>query len=139
MKDAIMRLTAALAALLIFATPALAQERDPGARQVLVDLAYVLGQAHALRQVCEPGDQHWRTRMLGLVEAEGTDRAFAERLRGQFNAGYVAGQAQFNACTPEARKAETQAASRGAALASRMSQARVPLQPDSLAQSPRPG
>jgi uncharacterized protein (TIGR02301 family) len=137
-----MRLTAALAALaalLIFATPALSQERDPGARQVLVDLAYVLGQAHALRQVCEAGDQHWRTRMLGLVEAEGNDHAFAERLRGQFNAGFVAGQAQFTTCTPEARKAETQAAARGAALASRMSQARVPLPSDSLAQSPGPG
>jgi uncharacterized protein (TIGR02301 family) len=134
-----MRLPTILAAILMFATPILAQERDPGARQVLVDLAYVLGQAHGLRQVCEPTDQHWRTRMLGLVEAEGTEHAFAERLRGQFNAGFVSGQAQFASCTPEARRAESQAAARGAALASRMGQARIVKTPDSLAPSPGPG
>ena len=77
--------------------------------------------------------------MLGLVEAEGSDHTFAERLRGQFNAGFVAGQAQFTACTPETRKAETAAAARGAALANRMGQARVPLPPDLLAPSKAPG
>jgi uncharacterized protein (TIGR02301 family) len=130
-----MRRFAILAALLVvLPTAALAQERDPAARQAVVDLAYVLGQAHALTQLCDPGDQHWRSHMLAMVETEGDDHAFAERLRGQFNTGYLSGQQQFTSCSPESRRAQSQVAARGAAIAKRLGQARVPQAPtDSLA------
>ena len=56
------------------ATPALAQERTPAERQVLVDLAYVLGESHALRQTCEgAGDMLWRSRMEEMLRVEAAD------------------------------------------------------------------
>jgi uncharacterized protein (TIGR02301 family) len=136
-----MRFALTLLAVLAVAAPALApgaaqaQERDPAARQTLIDLAYILGEAHALRQICMPGDQHWRGRMSGIVETENADHGFAERMRQQFNTGYVARQSQFTACTPESRKAESDVASRGAALARRMGSIRIPTAPlpDSVA------
>ena len=64
-------LVPALAALLLTAPsplPAHAQEREPADRQRLLDLAYALGQSHALRQACEgAGDQFWRARMMRLI------------------------------------------------------------------------
>ena len=123
-------------ALLIALLPGavLAQDRDPASRQALVDLAFVLGQVHALTQLCDPGDQHWRTRMLAMVETDGGDHAFAERLRGQFNTGYISGQSQFTACSAESRRAQAQVAARGAAISKRLGQARTSQpSPDSLA------
>src|SRR4051812_12140614 len=115
-----MRLFAALLVVLAVATPAVAQEREPASRQTLMDLAYVLGEAHALRQVCSPGDQHWRVRMGSMVDSENAEHGFSERLRQNFNTGYLARQAQFTACSPESRKAESDVAGRGAGLARRM-------------------
>ena len=130
-----MRLSAALVLLIALAPGAvLGQDRDPTSRQALVDLAYVLGQAHALTQLCDAGDQHWRSRMLAMVETEGGDHGFAERLRGQFNTGYISGQSQFTACSAESRRAQSEVAGRGAAISKRLGQARTPPpSPDSLA------
>lgn len=134
-----MRRAAVLVAVLsLVAAPALGQDRDPAARDALVSLAYVLGQAHALTQLCAPGDQHWRSRMLSMVQTEGADHAFAERLRGQFNAGYLAGQARFPACSPASRAVESEVEAQGAALARRIGQASV-TPPDSLARPGGPG
>ena len=114
---------AALAALLI-AAPALAQDRTPVQRQTLTELAYVLGQSHALRQVCMgASDQFWRERMTRLVRNEAPDPAFDTRLRDSFNAGFSQAQAQYTACGPESRAAEARSANRGKALSSTLARA----------------
>ena len=111
-----------LVALLLTATPALAQVRPPAERQTLGELAYALGESHALRQLCMgPGDQYWRDRMLRLTEVEDSEAAFDAVIRERFNTGYAAGQAQAQDCAPESRRAEAAAAARGQALAQKLS------------------
>jgi len=102
----------------IIAGPAAAQDRAPADRQTLTDLAFLLGQSHALRQVCEgPQDQYWRSWMGRLLESEAPDDAFDRRLRDGFNTGFAAAQARFPVCS-EASKAEAgRTAQRGRALA----------------------
>jgi uncharacterized protein (TIGR02301 family) len=130
-----MRIVPLTLVLLAIATPSLGQQREPVQRQVLVDLAYVLGEAHSLRQLCAgPADQFWRNRMLKLIETEGADHGFEQRLRETFNTGYVARQAQFTQCSRQSRDAETRVAARGQELAKRLIVAPPPPpQPDSLA------
>jgi uncharacterized protein (TIGR02301 family) len=120
-----MRLAALLSILVLaLAAPlAMAQERAPAERQVLLDLAYTLGEAHALRQACEgEGDQYWRDRMARLIEVEAADEGFTAQLQGKFNAGYNGRQAEFPTCTPESRKALAATAQHGQGLADKMSQ-----------------
>ena len=108
----------AFAAAVALTTPALAQDRTPTQRQTLVELAYVLGQSHALRQACMgPQDQYWRERMTRLVATESPDTAFDTRLRDSFNSGFSTSQAQFPSCGPESRTEEARAAAHGKALA----------------------
>ena len=130
-----MRIVPLVVLALAVATPVLGQQREPVQRQVLVDLAYVLGEAHSLRQLCAgPADQFWRGRMLKMIETESTDHAFEQRLRETFNTGYVARQAQFTQCSAQSREAETRVAAHGQELARRLIVAPPPPpQPDSLA------
>ena len=97
------------------AAPAWAQERSPADRQTLVELAYALGQSHALRQVCNGGsDYYWRRRMQQLVSAEQPDGPFNRRLADSFNDGFVASRQAFPACNAAAKaEAETVAAKGG--------------------------
>ena len=114
-----MRLFLILIALL--ASPAFAQERGPGERQILVDLAYVIGEAHALRQTCNgEGDQFWRNRMMTLLDAENADLPFTERLRSAFNGGFLARRQMHPVCLPETRAAEDQVSAKGQDLARRL-------------------
>jgi uncharacterized protein (TIGR02301 family) len=115
-------LNALLALAALFGTgPALAQDRGPVERQTLLDLAFTLGESHALRQVCEgAGDQYWRARMMRMTEVEKADQAFDAQLRDRFNTGFAAGQGQFPACDEASRRAEQQAARQGRALAARL-------------------
>ena len=47
----------------VLAPKAFGQERAADERQRLLDLAYTLGESHALRQICQgEGDQYWRSR-----------------------------------------------------------------------------
>lgn len=109
-----------LAALLI-AAPALAQERPPPERQSLVDLAYAIGESHALRQVCNgDGDQHWRDRMSELLSTEAADEAFEARLKQAFNSGFAARKSQFPTCGIDSRKAELAVARKGEGIAARL-------------------
>lgn len=94
--------------------------RDPDGRQALADLAYALGQAHALRQVCGSGDQGWRTRMSQMLELEASEIALRRRLSDAFNAGFMAEQVAYPTCGPETRAAERAVAQRGNALAQRL-------------------
>jgi uncharacterized protein (TIGR02301 family) len=101
--------------------PALAQDRNPAERQTLLDLAFTLGESHALRQVCEgAGDQYWRARMMRLVEVEKADQAFDAQLRDRFNTGFAAGQGEFTECGEASLRAEQQAAVKGRTLAARL-------------------
>jgi uncharacterized protein (TIGR02301 family) len=107
-----------IAALLLFlAAPAIAEDRAPAQRQALIDLAYVLGESHALRQACEgQADQFWRDRMQRLVRAETPDADLDRRLKDSFNTGFIAGQSGFPACGRANRREQARLAARGRAL-----------------------
>lgn len=113
-------------ALAALAFPALAQDRSPALRQSLVDLAYVLGESHALRQACVGvEDQYWRTRMINMVEAEKPDESLDRRLKESFNTGFASRQSEFQACTPASRRAEMAAASHGLDISNRLAKVMV--------------
>ncbi|MFZ0268634.1 TIGR02301 family protein [Caulobacter sp.] len=109
---------------------ALAQDRAPAERQTLLDLAFTLGESHALRQVCEGGDdQYWRSRMVRLTEVEKADQAFDVQLRERFNAGFAARQDAFPGCDDASRQAEQRTARKGQALAATLSRSMVTQAP----------
>src|SRR6478752_8174544 len=113
-------------AVLSAAGPVLAQDRGATERQSLLDLAFTLGESHALRQVCQgEGDQYWRSRMVRLTEVEKADQAFDAQLRERFNTGYAARQGQFPQCDDASRQAEQLVARKGQALAAKLSQSMV--------------
>lgn len=91
-------------------------------RSYLGDLAFSLGQSHALRQLCEgPEDQYWRTRMTRLIELEGAkDEAVRVSLAERFNDGFRASRQQFSQCTAQSRAAERSVAARGRVVAGQM-------------------
>ncbi len=112
---------AGIAAAILFALPALAQERSPAARQGLTDLARVLGSSHALRQAClDRKDQSWRTRMQQLLDVEAPDQGLKRRLMQAFNAGYDAEQAVYPACSSAAEAESARLAQHGRALAQQL-------------------
>ncbi|MFN3524264.1 MAG: TIGR02301 family protein [Phenylobacterium sp.] len=128
---------ALIAILALAAAPAAAQTRGPVERQALVDLSYVLGESHALRQACEgEDDQYWRARMIRLVELEAPDESLDRRLRTAFNTGYSTARAAHPRCDAAGRAEAARAAVRGRALALRLSQAVDP--PDTIAGVTRP-
>ena len=110
----------AVAAALVSA-PSAAQDRDPAARQKLLDLAYVLGEAHALKQVCEQDNQYWRARMARLIELETPDLAFKVRLTDRFNVGFSARSGQDPECSASSRTEAAAVARRGRTLAQALS------------------
>jgi len=86
------------------------------------DLAYALGESHALRQACEgESDQFWRDRMVRLTDTEAADAAFDGRLKQQFNSGFATRQTEFPSCSPASKRAEQAVARKGQALAGRLS------------------
>ena len=117
-----MKVLAAAFLLSLAATSAVvAQDRDPARRQVIVELSRVIGEAHALRQICKgPDDQFWRSRMMSMLEAEDADFAFSERLRNAFNTGFVSRKTEHLSCTPGTREAEAAVSARGQDLARRL-------------------
>ena len=125
LNTAMRRLMLALA-LAAVAFPVLAQDRSPALRQNLVDLAYVLGESHALRQACAGAeDQYWRTRMMNLVGAEKPDEALDRRLKESFNTGYASRQSEFQQCGPASRRAELAAANHGLDISRRLAKVMI--------------
>jgi len=120
---------------LVVAAPVLAQERAADERQRLLDLAYTLGESHALRQACQgEGDQYWRSRMVRLTEVEQADQAFDAQLRERFNTGFASRRSEYPTCDEASHKAEQAAARKGQALAHKLSQSvRQAQAPDSVA------
>ena len=139
-----LRLPVAVLFIACMATAAVAQERAPDERQRLLDLAYTLGESHALRQTCEGlNDQFWRSRMVRLTEVEQAEQAFDAQLRERFNTGFAARQGEFPLCDAASRKAEQQSARKGQALALKLSQSmrvvhRGETAPDSMAEVAAP-
>jgi uncharacterized protein (TIGR02301 family) len=112
-----MRIVAALL-LLLAAQPAAAQERSPAERQAIIELSYVLGEAHGVRTVCRGDkDQTWRERMKRLIEVEAAEASFTRRLQDSFNTGYNAARAGFTSCDANAKAEAAQIAVRGRDLA----------------------
>ena len=108
-----------LAAPLVLA--AVLAQRTPDQRQAMVDLAYVLGEAHALRQACRGlGDQSWRDRMSSMMKVEAPDAELQPRMVEAFNAGFTTRKAGAPECTPAVAEAERATAERGRALAERL-------------------
>ncbi|HZC17425.1 MAG TPA: TIGR02301 family protein [Caulobacteraceae bacterium] len=104
--------------LLAAAAAAWAQERSPADRQTLVELAYALGQSHALRQVCSgANDYYWRRRMQQLVAAEQPDGPFNRRLADSFNDGFIASRQAFPVCNAASRAEAEAIAAKGGELA----------------------
>ena len=125
---------ALLAPTLSLASSALAQDRNPVERQQLLDLAFTIGESHALRQVCDGADdQYWRSRMVRLTEVEKADQAFDAQLRDRFNTGFAARQGQFPQCDDASRQAEQQVARKGQALSAKLSQSMRTRAPDDQA------
>lgn len=124
-------------AVLLLALPHLAlaatavPPRSPQARQLVIDLAYAMGETHALRQAClGDADQEWRVHMGRLVEVESADPALGasgqRRLVESFNAGFNAKSAQFPSCKPEVQAALVAAAAKGETLARRLAGGTAP-------------
>ena len=121
---------ALMLSLLAAAGTAHAQERTPPQRQTIIDLAYALGESHALRQACEGAyDQFWRDRMMNMTDAEAPDATLDRRMKEAFNSGFASRRAEFPACSRESRLAEVAAARRGEALAQRMGAVAYRLDP----------
>lgn len=122
------------------AGPASAQDRPADQRQRLLELAYALGESHALRQACEgEGDTYWRARMMRLTQVARPGPGLEAQLRERFNAGFLALRGQYPACDDASRRAEAQAARRGQALALKLAQSKIQVRrqdpaPDSVAQ-----
>jgi uncharacterized protein (TIGR02301 family) len=117
-------IVAVCVALALCAPAAHAQDREPAQRQVLIDLAYVLGESHALRQICEgPSDQFWRDKMQQLVRTETPDADLDRRLKDAFNTGFIAGQSAFPGCGRANRREMSRLAARGRALAASLTAA----------------
>jgi len=96
-------------------------QRSPTQRQTLLQLAYALGETHALHRLCtSPGDGLWYGRMQQLEAQERADEAFRRRLIESFNAGFISRQGQFASCSAQSKSAEQAAAGRGAALAAQL-------------------
>ncbi len=124
--------TALLALTLLAASAgfAQAQERTPSQRQTIIDIAYVLGESHALRQACEGAyDQYWRDRMIRLTDTEQPDPALDRRMKEAFNSGFALRRAEHPECTRASRIAEAAAARRGQGLAARLSDVTYRLDP----------
>lgn len=128
-----MRRSILILALCAVAFPVLAQDRSPALRQSLVDLAYVLGESHALRQACAGAeDQYWRTRMMNLVSNEKPDAALDGRLKESFNTGFASRQTEFHACTPASRRAELAAANHGLDISKRLAKVMIKTEREPL-------
>ena len=105
--------------------PAFAQERSIEMRDALVSLARVLGESHALRQVCEGNeDQFWRSRMNRLVDTEQAEPVLERQIKDSFNAGFAETRRLYTACGEGTRRAQGLAAARGREIALGLSQAK---------------
>jgi uncharacterized protein (TIGR02301 family) len=127
-----MRRVALSLGLALVAAPALAQTSAPPSaapplasspqqHQMVVDLAYVLGEEHALHRLCAGAeDNTWRGRMGRLLKAEAPDPAYRQQLMNSFNAGFTAERAEFTTCTLASADRERIVAAKGRDISRRL-------------------
>jgi uncharacterized protein (TIGR02301 family) len=84
----------------------------------------VLGEAHALKQVCQADDATWRARMQRMLEIEAPDDAFKNDLTQRFNDGFSREREQFPHCDARVPPAEAKVAADGKRLSGTLS--RIP-------------
>src|SRR5690242_11681527 len=99
-----MALALLLAATAVAGAPARAQEGAP--LDTLVELADLLGRAHAIRSACNgDSDQTWRNYMFNMLAIEapaGSPRKSA--LTGAFNRGFRDQAARSGRCTADSQR-----------------------------------
>jgi uncharacterized protein (TIGR02301 family) len=86
---------------------------------ILVDLAETLGEAHAIRSLCNGDqDQTWRNYMFSMLNMEGpTGSPRRSAMTSAFNRGFRTQSSRNRSCTPDMPGLEAQIAARGRALA----------------------
>ncbi len=125
-----MRRAIILAACLVAALPALAQQAKPKAPakppekeapappppadtpapydRDLLRLSEIIGSLSFLRELCgNPDAPEWPARMKALLDAEGTSPGRRDRLAGAYNRGYGGYAVTYRVCTPSAVEAAT--------------------------------
>ena len=118
-----LRTSGVLACLLALSPlPAGAQEPPPVREapiEMLVDLAETLGEAHAIRSLCNGDqDQTWRNYMFSMLNMEGpTGSPRRSAMTSAFNRGFRTQSSRNRDCTPDLTSLEAQIAARGRALA----------------------
>lgn len=113
----VLRMLALILALGALPWAAEAQRREAPI-EILIDLAETLGEAHAIRSLCNNEDQTWRTYMFSLLSIEGpTGSPRRAALTSAFNRGFRSQQGRSDACTAATRQMEAQIAARGRMLA----------------------
>lgn len=116
-----LRALCVLALLVCAPLPAAAQEATgkEAPIDVLSDLAETLGQAHAIRSLCNgDDDQTWRNYMFTMLNMEGPSGSPRRAaMTSAFNRGFRTQQGSAKSCTPDMPRLEAQIAARGRALA----------------------
>jgi uncharacterized protein (TIGR02301 family) len=108
----------ALALAFVLASPLAADAQVGPSEQMLTDLAETLGQAHAVRSLCNgDNDQTWRDYMVNMLAIEAPSGSLSRSLTSAFNRGFRAQNNRTKACTPDMPRVEAEIASRGRALA----------------------
>ncbi len=126
MRPSARLVAAAASAVLALSPAALAAPSPPVAspasdNQRLGDLAYILGQSHALHRVCAgQEDGFWYELMQRLIQTERPEPPLRRQLIDRFNQGFAERQAQHPDCSDASRTAAVQAALQGQALISTM-------------------
>ncbi|MGE7413918.1 TIGR02301 family protein [Methylobacterium tarhaniae] len=133
-----MRRAVILAACLVAALPALAQNRPKPAAKLpekeapappppadtpapydrdLLRLSEIIGALSFLRELCgNPDAPEWPARMKALLDAEGTSPGRRDRLAGAYNRGYGGYAVTYRVCTPSAVEAATRYIAEGERL-----------------------
>jgi uncharacterized protein (TIGR02301 family) len=102
--------------------PARAQEGPVGGGapiEYVVELAELLGQAHAIRSICNgDDDQTWRNYMFNMLAIEAPESgARKSQLTSAFNRGFRKQSNSARNCSSDMSQVEAQIASRGRVLA----------------------
>lgn len=103
--------------------PAHAQEAarfqpTPPPIEFLIEMADILGQAHAIRTACNgEGDQTWRAYMMEMMSIEAPSGSRRSELTRAFNQGYRSQSRRARSCTADLAATEAQLAERGRMLA----------------------
>ncbi|MCF4126955.1 TIGR02301 family protein [Methylobacterium sp. SyP6R] len=134
-----MRRAVILAACLVAALPALAQQAKPKAPtkppekeapappppadapapydRDLLRLSEIIGALSFLRELCgNPDAPEWPARMKALLDSEGTSPGRRDRLAGAYNRGYGGYAVTYRVCTPSAVEAATRYIAEGERL-----------------------